>query len=112
MKRPVRSIGDSLRSQNFCPRVKKIRTVLDTPQYIFGHDSPVRSRSFMIIISMVHLKVTGKRMSLVSSQILPSPILVKEVTATKNPCSLDDFLVAECNTPIPQVRGRYGDIHT
>jgi len=46
-------------------------------------------------MSMVHLKATGKRTSPVRSQILPSPILFKEVTATKNSCSLDDFLVAE-----------------
>jgi len=45
-------------------------------------------------MSMMHLKVTGKGMSPVRPQILPSPILFKEVTATKNPCSLDDFLVA------------------
>ena len=42
-----------------------------------------------------HLKVTGKRMPLVRSRILPSPILFKKVIATKNPCSLDDFLVAK-----------------
>ena len=37
----------------------------------------------------------GKGTSPVRSQILPSPILFKEVTATKNPCSLDDFLVVK-----------------
>ena len=46
-------------------------------------------------MSMVHLKVTEKRTSPVKSRILPSPILLKEMTATKNPCSLDDFLVVE-----------------
>ena len=30
IKRSVRSIGDHLRSQNFCPKVRKIRVVLDT----------------------------------------------------------------------------------
>ena len=40
-------------------------------------------------------KVTGKRMSPVRSWILSSPILIKKVTATKNPCLLDDFLVAK-----------------
>jgi len=44
MKRPVRSIGDHLRSQNFCPKAKKIRVVLDTHQDIIGHDASVRSR--------------------------------------------------------------------
>ena len=43
-------------------------------------------------MSMAHLKVLGKRTSPVRSQILLSLILFKEVTATKNPCSLDDFL--------------------
>ena len=42
-----------------------------------------------------HSKVIGKRTSLVRSRILPSPILFKKVTATKNSCSLDDFLVTE-----------------
>ena len=39
-----------------------------------------------------HLKVTGNEMSPVRSRILFSPILFKEVTATKNPCSLDDLV--------------------
>jgi len=43
MKRPVRSIGDHLRSQNFCPRARKIRTILNAHQDIIGHDAPVRS---------------------------------------------------------------------
>jgi len=42
-----------------------------------------------------YLKVTGKGVSPVRSWILPSPILFKEVTAAKNPCSLDDFLLAK-----------------
>ena len=44
---------------------------------------------------MVSLDAAGKRMTPVRSQILPSPILSPEVTSTKNPCSLDDFLVVE-----------------
>ena len=44
MKRAVRSIGDQLRSQNFCPRARKIRAILDTPQDIIGHDTLVWSR--------------------------------------------------------------------
>ena len=44
MKRPVRSIGDHLRSQNFCPKARKIRVILDTHQDVIGHDTPVRSR--------------------------------------------------------------------
>ena len=46
-----------------------------------------------VTVGMVSLKAKGKRMSPVRSRILPSPILLKEVTATKNPCSLDAFLV-------------------
>ena len=37
---------------------------------------------------------TGKGTSPVTSRILPSPILFKKVTTTKNLCALDDFLVA------------------
>ena len=44
MRRLVHSIGDHLRGQNFCPRARKIRAVLDTPQDIIGHDAPIRSR--------------------------------------------------------------------
>ena len=44
MKRPVRSIGDHLKSQNFCLRARKIRTILDTHQDIIGHVAPVRSQ--------------------------------------------------------------------
>jgi len=51
----------------------------------------------MVIVGMVPLKVTGKRTPPVRSQILPSPILLKEVTVMKNPYSLDDFLVMECS---------------
>ena len=43
-ERPVRSIGDHLRSQNYCPRARKIRAVLDTHQDIIGNDVPVNSR--------------------------------------------------------------------
>ena len=44
MKRPVRSIGDHLRSQNFYPKARKIRVILDTHQNVIGHDAPVRFR--------------------------------------------------------------------
>ena len=44
MERPVCSIGDHLRSQNFYP---KIRAILDTYQDIIGHDAPVRSRMLL-----------------------------------------------------------------
>jgi len=83
MKWPVRSIGDHLRSQNFYPKARKIRVVLNTHQDIIRHDALVRSRSSLITMSMAHLKVTGKRTSPVRSQILPSQILFKEVTTTK-----------------------------
>jgi len=46
MKRLVRSIGDHLRSQNFCPRARKIRMILNTHQDVIGHNAPVRSRIF------------------------------------------------------------------
>jgi len=44
MKQLIRSIGDHLRSQNFYPRARKIRTILDTHQDVIGHDASVRSR--------------------------------------------------------------------
>ena len=46
MKRLACSIGDHLRSQNFCSRTRKICTVVDTHQDIIGHDAPVMSRIF------------------------------------------------------------------
>ena len=48
-----------------------------------------------MVVGMVLLQVTGKRTSPVRSQILPSSILLPEVTSRKNACSLDDFLVVE-----------------
>ena len=48
-----------------------------------------------MVVGMMTLKATGKRTLLARSRILPSPILLKEVTEAKNPCSLDDFLVVE-----------------
>jgi len=51
-------------------------------------------------MSIAHLNVTRKRTLPVRSRIPPSPILLKEVTATKNPCSLDDFLMVKL--PIKQ----------
>jgi len=46
MKWPTCSIGDHLRSQNFCSRARKIHAVDDTHQDIIGHDAPVMSRIF------------------------------------------------------------------
>ena len=65
-----------------------------------GHDTPVWSQILsspilfkkVTTMIMMHLKVTGKRTSLVQSHILPSPILFKEVTTTRNPCSLEQNL--------------------
>jgi len=44
MKRPVCSIGDHLRSRNFCPKARKIHAVLETHQDIIGHDALVMSQ--------------------------------------------------------------------
>ena len=33
------SIGDHLRTQNFCPRARKIRAVVDTHQGLMGYDA-------------------------------------------------------------------------
>ena len=44
MKRPACLIGEHLKSQNFCPRARKIHAVVDTHQDIIGHDVPVMSR--------------------------------------------------------------------
>jgi len=44
MKWPVHSIGYHLRSQNFYPRARKVRAILDTHQDIIGYDAPVRSQ--------------------------------------------------------------------
>ena len=43
MKQPVHSIGDHLRSQDFCTKARKIPAVLDAHQDIIGRDAPVRS---------------------------------------------------------------------
>ena len=48
-----------------------------------------------MVVGMVALKAIGKRTLPVRSRILPSPILLKEVTVRKSPCLLDDFLVVE-----------------
>ena len=44
LERPACSIGEHSGSQNFCPRVRKIRMVLDTHQDIIGHNAPVMSQ--------------------------------------------------------------------
>ena len=46
MKRQVCLISDHLRSQNSCPRERKIRAILNTHQDITGHDAAVRSQIF------------------------------------------------------------------
>ena len=94
MKLPVRLICDHLRSQNFCPKARKIRAVLDTHQDIIEHDAPVWFHILPNHNKNGAFEGHRKRTSPVRSQILLSPLLFEEVTATKNPCSLDDFLVA------------------
>jgi len=49
----------------------------------------------MVVVGMVSLEATWKRMSPIRSRILPSPILPPEVSSPKNSCPLDDFLVVE-----------------
>jgi len=88
-------IGEHTESQNFYLRARKIHVVVDTHQDIIGHDAPVMSQILPDHCEHGTLKVMGKRTSPVRSRILPSPILFKEVTTTKNSCSLDDFLVVE-----------------
>jgi len=95
MKRPVCSISDYLRSHNFDPRARKIRAVPNIHQDIIRYDAPVRSRILPDHNKYGAFECHGMRMSPLRPQILPSLILFKEVTARKNSCSLDDFLVAQ-----------------
>jgi len=95
MKRLACSIGDHLRSQNFCSRTRKICTVVDTHQDIIGHDALVMSRIFPDHDEHGTFEGHEYEDVTVRSRIFPSPILFKEVTAMKSPWSLDDFLVAE-----------------
>ena len=44
IKQPACLIGDHLRSQDFCPRARKIHTIFDTHHDIIGHDTPVMPR--------------------------------------------------------------------
>jgi len=77
--------------------------VNDIRQDLIGHDAPAMSRVCHghvgmvvgMVVSIMSLEATGKRMSPVRPRILPSPILPPEVTSTKNSCLLDDFLVVE-----------------
>ena len=98
MKWPVCSIGDHLIIQNFCPRVRKICAILDTHQDIIGHDPPVRSR--ILPNYNEHGAFGGHEKENVINKVSDPPFtnLVQKVIATKNPCSLDDFLVAELYT--------------
>ena len=61
-----------------------IKTLLD--------DAPVRSQ--ILPDHNEHRALEGQRKEDATSNVLDLPF-TKEVTATKNPCSLDDFLVAE-----------------
>jgi len=87
MKRPVRSISDHLRSQNFYLKVRKIRAVLDTQQDIIGHDAPVRSQ--ILPDHNEHGAFEDHRKEDITSKVSDPPF-TKEVTTTNNPCSLDD----------------------
>ena len=95
LDRPARSIGEHSGSQNSYPWARKIRAVVDTHQVIIGHDASVMSWILPGSQWVWCINVTGKRKSPVRSQILPSPILLKKVTATEKPCSLDDFLAVK-----------------
>ena len=71
MKRPVRLIGDHLRSQNFCLMARKIRTVLDTHQDIIGHDAPIRS--WILLTHNEHGTVEGHGKEDITSKVLDPP---------------------------------------
>jgi len=47
MKQTTCLIGEHLKSQNFCPRARKIRAVVDTHQDIIEHNAPVMSQIFL-----------------------------------------------------------------
>ena len=64
-------------------------------QDVIGHDAPLRSRILPDHNEHGTFEGHGKENVTSKVSILLSPILFKEVTTTKNPCSLDDFLVAE-----------------
>ena len=95
MKQPVYSIGDHLRSQSFCPRARKIRVILDTHQDVIGHDAPVRP--WILPDYNEHGTFEGHGKEDATSKVSDPPFtnLVERSDSTKNPCSLDDFLVAE-----------------
>jgi len=92
---PACSIGEHLRSQNFYLWARKIHAVLDTHQDSIGYDAPVMSR--ILPDHNEHGAFEGHGKEDVTSKVSdpPSQIFFKEVTAKKNPCSLDDFLVVE-----------------
>ena len=95
IKQSVRSISDHLRSQNFCLKARKIRAVLDTHQDIIGHDVPIRSG--ILPDHNEHGAFKGHEKEDVTSKVSDPPFtsLVQRSSATKNPRSLDDFLVAK-----------------
>jgi len=68
--------------------------VLDTPQDIIGHDASVMSQILPDRNEHGAFEGHGKEVTSKVSDSLFTNFL-KEVTATKNPCSLDDFLVVE-----------------
>ena len=93
LDRPACSIGEHSGSQSSCPWVRRIRAVAGIRQGPIEYDAPVMPRvlhdhsGYGAFEGHVKEDITSKSLN------LPSPILLKE--ATKNPCSLDDFLVVE-----------------
>ena len=90
MKQPVCSTGDHLRSQEFCPKARKIRAILDTHQDIIGHDALV---SRILLDHNEHGAFEGHGKANVTSKVSDPPF-TKEDSNEKS-CSLDDFLVAK-----------------
>ena len=82
--------------EGFARLMTSVKVLLDmTHQQCPGFVMVTVSMMVGMVVGMVLLQVTGKMTSPVRSRILPSPILRPEVTSTKNPCALDDFLVVE-----------------
>ena len=71
------------------------KLVLLSLTHIENYISASADISLLLGLWIRYLKITGKGTSPVRSRILPSPILFKEMTSTKNPCSLDDLLVGK-----------------
>ena len=75
--------------------MRRIRAVVGIRQGLIGHDASVMPR--VLHGHSGYGAFEGHRKEDVTSKVLdpPSSILLKEVAATKDPCSLDDFLVVE-----------------